>query len=273
MPDSAAITIRSLASPAEYRAAVDLQYEIWGGGLTDVTAATILKIGQRIGGVSAGAFDARGAMLGFVFGLTGVEQGRLVHWSHMLAVTAADQNRGIGRRLKAFQHAEVARVGARVIYWTYDPLVARNAHLNFNVLGVRATEYVRDMYGDMGSTLTAAIGTDRFVVAWPVAPGELAARRAEIGAAAAERAFAHAPVLNPSLGGETQRAAVAAGASRVRVRVPADIGALQASDPAAAAQWRTDTRAAFELALAAGYRAAGFVAEPASGAGHYLFAV
>ena len=33
-------------------------------------------------------------------------------------------------------------LGAVVIYWTYDPLVARNAHLNFNVFGVRVAEYV-----------------------------------------------------------------------------------------------------------------------------------
>ncbi len=272
MPNSP-LAIRPLASLAEYRAAVDLQYLVWGPGLTDVTAATILKIGQRIGGVSAGAFDADGTLLGFVFGLTGVERGRIVHWSHMLAVRPEAQNRGIGRRLKEFQYSEVARVGAELVYWTYDPLVARNAHLNFNVLGVRAAEYVRDMYGDMGSTLTAAIGTDRFVVAWPVDPGALAERRAEIAAAAADPAFAAAPVLNPALGGELQRGPVATGAPRVRVRVPADIGAVQAADPAAAAQWRADTRAAIELALAAGYRVAGFAPAAAPDGADYLLAV
>jgi len=31
--------------------------------------------------------------------------------------------------------------------------VARNAHLNFNVFGVRAAEYVEDMYGETESPL------------------------------------------------------------------------------------------------------------------------
>ena len=31
-----------------------------------------------------------------------------------------------------------AAVGAEVMYWTYDPLVSRNAHVNFNRLGARA---------------------------------------------------------------------------------------------------------------------------------------
>ncbi len=273
MSNAPSIAIRPLATLDEFRAAVDLQYDTWGPGLTDVTSATVLKIAQRVGGVSAGAFGADGRLLGFVFGLTGVERGRVVHWSHMLAVRAESQNLGIGRRLKEFQLGAVARLGGHLIYWTYDPLVARNAHLNFNVLGTRAVEYVRDMYGDMGSTLTRGIGSDRFVVAWPVDPAELAARRAEVAAAHADAAFGNAPVLNPALGGDILRAAAAAGAPRLRVRIPGDIGAVQAHDLAAAAQWRADTRAAFELLLGAGYRLAGFAADGGSADGHYLFTI
>ncbi|HEX8726896.1 MAG TPA: hypothetical protein VF737_16010 [Gemmatimonadaceae bacterium] len=269
----ASIAIRPLASLDDYRAAVALQFETWGAGLADPTSATILKIGQKIGGVSAGAFAGDGTLLGFVFGLTGVQHGQLVHWSHMLAVRADAQNLGIGRRLKAYQHDAVARLGVRVIYWTYDPLVARNAHLNFNVFGIRVSEYVRDMYGDMGSDLNRGIGTDRFVVAWPVDPAELAARRAEIAASRDDAQFRIAPVINPDPAADVQRAPAAAGAPRLRVRIPADIGAVQRDDLAAAARWRASTRAAFEQLLAAGYRAAGFVADGGAGVAHYLFAL
>ncbi len=273
MPAPASVTVRPLASLDEFRAAVALQFEAWGPGLADPTSATILKIGQKIGGVSAGAFAPDGTLLGFVFGLTGVQQGRIVHWSHMLAVRGDAQNLGIGRRLKQFQHAAVARLGAHVIYWTYDPLVARNAHLNFNVFGVRVAEYVRDMYGDMGSELNRGIGTDRFVVAWPVDAAELQARRAEIAAVHDDPDFRAAPVVNADPAGELQRAPAAAGAPRLRVRIPADIGVLQRSDLAAAAQWRASTRAAFEHVLAAGYHAAGFVADAGAGVAHYLFSL
>ena len=47
---------------------------------------------------------------------------------------------------------------------TYDPLVARNAHLNINVFGARIAEYVEDMYGETESPLHQGIGTDRFIV-------------------------------------------------------------------------------------------------------------
>ena len=47
---------------------------------------SILLVAQKVGGVAAGAFDGQGKLMGFVFGLTGVENGAIVHWSDMLAV-------------------------------------------------------------------------------------------------------------------------------------------------------------------------------------------
>src|SRR5205085_8897976 len=134
--------------------------ETWGALFADTVPASILKISQRMGGIASGAFDAEGTLLGFVYGITGVENGDVVHWSDMLAVRPEAQNLGLGRRLKEHQRDAMKLIGARVIYWTYDPLVARNAHLNFNVFGVRVVDYVRDMYGvDTGSDLHRGIGT------------------------------------------------------------------------------------------------------------------
>src|SRR3954470_11312668 len=191
----AQIDIRPLRTLDELRACVSLQRETWGNEFTDVVPTSILKVSQRVGGVAAGAFDAEQKLLGFVYGLTGVENGRIVHWSDMLAVRPEARNLGLGRRLKEFQRRIVQQLGGVVIYWTYDPLVARNAHLNFNVFGVRIVEYVRDMYGsDTGSDLHRGIGTDRLVVGWPVPDDALALRRAETAAAHDSR-WRDAPVL------------------------------------------------------------------------------
>ena len=91
----------------------------------------------------------------------------------MLAVRPDARNLGLGRRLKEHQRAMVRELGASVIYWTYDPLVARNAHLNFNRLGVRLAEYVENMYGVTDSVLHGGIPTDRMVVAWPTRDDEI----------------------------------------------------------------------------------------------------
>src|SRR4051794_29792123 len=131
------VTIRPLASQAEYADCVALQRETWGASFNDTVPASILKVSQRMGGIASGAFAADGTLLGFVYGLTGIENGTIVHWSDMLAVRPTAQNLGLGRRLKEHQRDAMKAIGARLIYWTYDPLVARNAHLNFNVFGVR----------------------------------------------------------------------------------------------------------------------------------------
>jgi chorismate synthase len=264
------VTIRPLATAAEYAACVALQRETWGASFADTVPASILKVSQRMGGIASGAFDAAGALLGFVYGLTGVEQGQIVHWSDMLAVRPDAQNLGLGRRLKEHQRDAMKAIGARVIYWTYDPLVARNAHLNFNVFGVRVVEYARDMYGtETGSDLHRGIGTDRLVVAWPVPDTDLSARRGEIAATRDSKTMSNSPVL-----ADVERpidvAVLASRPSELRIAVPLDIGLGEPKDAALARRWRASTRAAFEGALAGGYVVSGFTLDADRGRGFYL---
>lgn len=265
------ITIRELATQAEYAACVALQRDTWGRDFNDAVPASILLVSQKVGGVAAGAFDARDRLLGFVFGITGVEHGNIVHWSDMLAVRPEARNLGLGRRLKEFQRAHVARVGGSVIYWTYDPLVARNAHLNFNVFGVRVKQYARDLYGgDTGSDLHRGIGTDRLVVAWPVNEAELVLRQHETAMARTQPEAHRAPVVGDAeLSGNPSWADVA-DAALVRIAVPRDITALLTLDPTRAAKWRGATRAAFEAALAARFRVDGFYLDEEQNRGFYL---
>jgi chorismate synthase len=265
------ITIRDLATQAEYAACVALQRDTWGRGFADVVPASILQVTQKVGGVTAGAFDKTGDLVGFVFGVTGVENGDLVHWSDMLAVRASVRNRGIGRRLKEFQREAVAKLGVKVIYWTFEPLVARNAHLNFNVFGTRAVQYVCDMYGQStGSDLHRGIGTDRLIVAWPVDDAEQEQHRRASAAARDAIESATAPVL----GDIDQRSRpvedVVGSKPRLRIAVPADIEPMLVRDGAKALAWREATRTAFEAAWAGGYRIDGFRLDPGSGRGFYL---
>lgn len=262
------IDIRPLRTLDELRACVALQRETWGNEFTDVVPTSILKVSQRIGGVAAGAFDDAGRLLGFVYGLTGVESGRVVHWSDMLAVRPEARNLGLGRALKEFQRRIVGQLGGTVIYWTYDPLVARNAHLNFNVFGVRVAEYVEDMYGDTESPLHQGIGTDRFIVAWPVPDEEMKRRLSENHAAGANRELREAPILNAD---NTVPARGKIG-DRIRVEVPADINTLQQSDKQQAVAWRHSTRAAIRSALDAGLTVHGFVIDDCTHRGYYVLA-
>jgi len=228
-----AIVVRDLATPADYAACVSMQKETWGEQFTEWVPATILRITQMLGGVAAGAFDGD-TLVGFVYGMTGLRSGRLVHWSDMLAVRQSLRNHGIGESLKRFQRESLLKRGIDRVLWTFEPLDAKNAHINFNRLGVTAQEYVVDMYGDTGSPLHAGIGTDRLVVTWDIA---------------SERVASH-------LAGETARPENVV----ATIEVPPDIHALKRTDPAKAVEWREKTRAEFQKYLP-DHVVAGFVKE------------
>jgi chorismate synthase len=252
-----AYTVRAFTEAADYAACVELQRVVWGDAYETVPGA-LIKVSQHVGGLAAGAFAAEGGLKGFVFGLTGVSDGRVVHWSHMLAVHPAVRDRGLGGLLKAWQLAAARALGAERVEWTFDPLIGRNAHRNVNGLGVEVRSYVRDMYPDTGSGLHT-FGTDRLVVSVPATAS--AARRVRVPAAAA----AAAPLVNGN--GAGGGGALASRPPFVRIRIPADVESLAARDLQAARAWRASTRIAFQEVFAAGYRVVGFEREsPTHGA-------
>jgi chorismate synthase len=249
--DSDGIEVRALETHEELVACVELQRETWGSDFSDRVPVSILKVSQRVGGVAAGAFAPDNKLLGFVFGLTGVERGRIVHWSDMLAVRPEARRLGLGRRLKEYQRSVVRERGGEVIYWTYDPLVARNAHLNFNRLGVRLGEYAEDMYGITDSVLHGGIPTDRLVVAWPTRDDEVKMRIAEAARTLASGDCTDGPVVTADW---TERAS---GASILphclRVEIPADAEAILTRSRDEARDWRMRVRQSLQWCLGAGY--------------------
>lgn len=243
--DSSVAALRRVATLAEYQECVAIQEEVWGDGFGERVPATILMVAQKLGGVVAAAFAPDDRILGFVFGLTGLRDGRLAHWSDMLAVRPDARGAGLGERLKRYQRELVRDAGVGTMYWTFDPLVARNAHLNLTRLGARVAEYVPNMYGEnTGSPLHGAIATDRLVARWDL---DAAAPRAPAPPAG--------PVVNP-VGDDGLPTFVAPpDAPAVRIAVPRDVHALSTD---ARATWRAVTRAAFAHYLARDLSVVGF---------------
>ncbi|MGH7477871.1 MAG: hypothetical protein ACRELD_16530, partial [Longimicrobiales bacterium] len=166
MSDS--IHIRALTSLDDFKQCVRLQKQTWGEDCSEIVPVSLLRSTPRMGGVIAGAFDDAGRMVGMVFGLTGLSDGTLVHWSDMLAVRPGLRDRGIGERLKRYQRDVLLPTGVRRIDWTFDPLESRNAYLNFRRLGVIAAEYLVDYYGATDSPLHEGLPTDRVVANWHI---------------------------------------------------------------------------------------------------------
>lgn len=241
---AAIAAIRELESAADHEACAALQRRVWGDGYRDIVPGSLIKVSREVGGICAGAFDEAGELLGFVYGLTGVRSGRIAHWSHMLAVDPSARDLGIGQRLKRYQRERLADAGVEMMYWTFDPLVARNAHLNLNRLGVTIESYAPDMYPGTGSDLHA-FGTDRLIASCPVRdraatnglPGDMSSIRVWRGTAPAR------------------------GERSIRVEIPVDAELLRTESLAELREWRRSTREAFTTLLGAGWTVTGFVAD------------
>ncbi|MCG6986678.1 MAG: hypothetical protein LJF06_00610 [Gemmatimonadetes bacterium] len=274
-------TIRPLAGPEELKACVALQEETWGVGFSERVPPALLKVAQMLGGVAAGAWSADGTLDGFVFGMTGVRDGEVVHWSDMLAVRRGIRDQGVGTSLKAYQRQVLLERGVRRMFWTFDPLQARNAHINFTKLGIVVREYVHDMYGETDSPLHRGIGTDRFVALWlmdservaarlaggergpgrgevrgvPVALGEAEVSPAgQEGAGAARSSGARAQGPPPTRGIPRPGAPVLGlSDARLRVAIPADVSRVMAASMDLAVAWRKATRSVLTHYLERGY--------------------
>jgi predicted GNAT superfamily acetyltransferase len=213
--------IRLLRSSRDFEASVDLQRDVWGFGHGEVVPSSLLHVVEYVGGIAAGAFGDGGTLLGFVFGVSGVRGGELAHWSHMLAVRESHRDSGLGRALKEFQRSTLGGLGVRRIFWSFDPLMAKNAHFNINRLGAQVVEYIPDMYGVTSSPLHLGLPTDRLIVA-----------------------------IDTTI---TSRDESPASSNEVLIEVPADIAAVTRESVPVARQWRLAVRDQFQDALAAGY--------------------
>ncbi len=262
------ITIRDLATLEEYQACVALQDETWGEGFSERVPSAILRVSQKIGGVTAGAFDPAGKLLGFVFGMTGIRFGRLAHWSDMLAVREEARGHHLGEQLKQYQRERCLALGVEVMYWTFDPLVARNAHLNLNRLGATAAEYVEDMYGsNTGSTLHGAVPTDRFVAAWDLTRTFVPTPGADLPAPGDPGS----PIANPLDDHGRPMVRDVGHAPTVRVQVPADAEGLRAHGADLPLRWRMAVRQAVAPLIARGYAVTRFVRAHEGTLPYYVF--
>lgn len=217
------IEIRELTRTEEVHEAAAVLAAVWPGD-RHAMPANILRALQHSGNYVVGVFDGE-RMVGASAAWFGVPASRTMH-SHITGVLPQYQGRGLGRTLKQHQRdwAFAREVGH--ITWTFDPLIARNAHFNLQVLGARVTEYLVDQYGSMPDEINRGVPTDRLLVTWALA----------------------APPEPPP----------ARDAVEAEVMIPADIEEMRRETPAAAAAWRTVIRGALLRHLDAGLRIGGF---------------
>ncbi len=264
------IVIRPLQDIDECRAAENLQGAVWPGDDILIVPAHVLLTAAHNGGVVLGAWDDE-ELVGFVFGFLGAQQdgdeehlsAALKHCSHMLAVLPTYRNRHIGLNLKWAQRQAVLAQGLDHVTWTYDPLEARNAHLNINRLGAVCRTYLPNLYGAMQDVLNKGLPSDRFQVDWWIASSRVGERQTTTPSPPTD--LNEFSILNPSLPDPERGLPLPAESDypsippRPLVEIPADFQGLKRADSALALAWRLQTRELFASLFRQGYQVETFI--------------
>ena len=177
--DPGEVDIRSVLDPPDLEAAAAVINAVWDDPA--LASPSLLRAYTWFGNPSFGAFVG-GELVGVSVGFLAPSGGTHLH-SHITGILPAFQHLGLGYRLKLEQRAWCIEHGIPEITWTFDPMLARNAHFNLRKLGAVAEAVLPEFYGQMGDALNRGDVTDRLEMHWRVddaAPGTPSARPAAV---------------------------------------------------------------------------------------------
>jgi predicted GNAT superfamily acetyltransferase len=243
------LELRPIEDVEAFRACEDLQAEVWGYTDREVVPKNELIAAVRAGGSLVGAFEG-GTLVGFAYGMAGIDERGPYLSSRLLAVKGALRSQGLGERLKRAQRDDARKKGYKRVRWTQDPLQAANARLNFGKLGATARSYVVDYYGTTSSPLHGSLPTDRLEVEWDLEGPSPVSPAATVSILDAEGDRPGEPSEAP------------AGVKSVLLSVPPAFTKLIERDRDLALEWRFATRNAFQAAFADGFAVVGFESAP-----------
>jgi predicted GNAT superfamily acetyltransferase len=269
------IHIRALRALDEMRAAVELQRTYWGDDLESVVPAHMLFTIASAGGHVLAAFDGD-RMVGVLIGLLGTNtedpdrpaMANLQIVSKRMVVLDQYRGQGIGYRLKLAQREAAIKQGVRLVTWTFDPLLASNAHLNIRKLGGISHRYLENYYGTSTEGGLSTLGySDRLLVEWWVTNRRVEERINGTRGDLTLRQYldADTPIVNPTTADEhLAQPAEAYGmpvGSLVLVEIPVNFPLMVREEPALAQDWRLHIRELFQWLLGRGYLVTDFLHE------------
>lgn len=262
------ITTRPARDRKDFDACVELQRAVWKLDDLEIVSAVEMIAATFSGGMTHLAETADGRVVGFAFAFPAL-RGRAPHFhSDMVGVLPELRGQGLGVRLKWQQREDALARGIGLMTWTFDPMQARNAHLNLRRLGAVAAEFLPNFYGTTTSALHHGLPTDRLLVKWDLNSPRVRER---------------------GLGGELPRAVVLPNQPRVNevkwqagwpvsseprtdlkanetlLEIPPDWDTLCQAAPRVAEDWHGKVRRALAAYMGQGYTAVDFISSEESG--------
>lgn len=238
------VTIRECISVEDFQQCIELERAVWQDDDIGIMPIRLYMISKACNAPTIGAFDPSGRLVGFVHTMLALKDGHAAYHSHLAAVVEELRHQDIGYRMKLAQRQRAIEQGVSLIFWTFDPLQSRNAHLNINKLGAIIKRYEVNYYSEGLSTVfDSKVPSDRVFAEWWVS----------------------SPHVASVLGGTLPKL----GSAAEFVIIPEDINAVRSTSLEDHLNWRLRVRQDFEAKLAAGLIARGF--ERQAGTSRYLF--
>lgn len=239
---------RIIKEKDEVQKVVDFQYKIWGE--KNVTPYPYLIASIHNGGLIIGSF-LHEELVAFCYAFPGYKNGESYLVSHMMAVSTALRNNGIGFQLKNIQKEWALKQGYNKIVWTFDPLESRNAYLNICKIGGYVKTYLPDHYGSMEDEMNKGMPSDRFLLEWDLKN---------------QRKKEHVPENVDSLIQLHKNSVIPMkvkdeivwDANYYKVPVPSDIHIIKKEDFSVALKWRTLLAYCFQKLFKNGYMVVDF---------------
>jgi predicted GNAT superfamily acetyltransferase len=250
---AAGVTVRELSELADLDRVVELFASMWGRLTNPPVTVELLRAFAKAGNYVAAAFEDE-RLVGACVGFFHAPAEDALH-SHIAGVAPAAAGRSVGFALKLHQRAWALHRGVAEIAWTYDPLVARNAHFNLVKLGARPAEYLPNFYGRQFDSINGDEDSDRLLVRWPL-------RDPAVVAACSGTAERPRPIPDavPAVGVDDDGGPLLGrlDAPVSLVAVPSDVEGLRVVDPVMARRWRAAVREALTGLTGRGGRIVGF---------------
>lgn len=253
------IVVRPLSSRAEFEIAEGVQASAWGVGDRGVTPKEVLIAIHDNGGLVLGAFD-RNSMVGYALMMPGYNGKEVYMYSHQTGVRKEYQSKGVGYLLKRKQREVALKRGFKMIAWTFDPMIGRNAHFNMKKLGIVARNYMVDYYGPMNDSINWGLPTDRVLCEWFLETSTQRRIRASTKKVTRET-FRVIDRTGAEPYPKCKDWRIDLSVDKALLDIPRDIVALKKKDLDEGKRWREATRDAFQRYFGAGFTAVALIEE------------
>ena len=266
------ISIKRLMNSDDFDQAVELQKTYWGADASNLVPRHMLHSLSHHGGhILAAYFNDQ--LIGFVMGFIGIDThcdlpgdpsaaSRLLIMSKRMLVLPGHRGKNIGFRLKLAQRDIALKLGIELVTWTFDPLLAPNAHLNLRKLGGVARRFEVNYFGwSEPDTLKA----DRLILQLRVNDRRVRACADGVANIKTLRQYLdnRSPVINLANAAgrwlEPATSVQRAAAPCRLLEIPSNIEEMEREAPDLAARWRRHIRELFPRAMAPGIVVSDFV--------------